>query len=343
MATPVQQIAANLVAAPVVEAAAGESLFDSAAKTLSKHPAIWLQMGGLLYKHLTARKALSNHDSKILKQDLRRHALMVSLYKSKLGVTKSPVEWELDEGNCPKYHASLASSSEGFKTECDKLRASHFPMKTTAIKMISSIQRLYESLNKRSKLVRPQFKYREDGYEAMFFSELAQWLAVDLPRYSVTEQETADLVQKRIDYCIAVEKEVFLFRDDGNKNNPKKRLRRIVDNLQTLKDDLDKSIKTASFNNYIESINANLKDMLVSAFDILYLVIREANQIELQVDEILHPRPEDKKVAIFLQTLMAQWIKSTLDMAKIDANNCESNEEILLSGMSYARIWCMEK
>ena len=260
---------------------------------------------------------------------------MCSLYKQKLKKAVTPPQWGLDKKGCPIYSATLASSEAEFKSYCETMRGGDYLMKNIVVKMVASIERLYESINKRAILTSPlpHMRYRADGFEAMFFSELAQWLCADLPLYSVTEQSTADLVGDRITYCKDVKATVFFHRGDADKNNPTNQLDRIIDNLIDLHKDILKSIKAASFNNSIEAINRELKNMVVNAFDVCHLILEDVNQRELQVDQFLNPRSVDTKVKALLKTSMGQWIALTLRAAGITGNNFESGEEITLTAI----------
>ena len=304
------------------------STFEAMADMLSTHPAIWVKVGAYLYKAMIKRQPLVDHPTDTNLKDLMRYTRMCAAYKTRLEKNDNPVEWRLDKNGCPKYFATLAHSAEEFKAYCESMREGDFPMKVIVVKMVASIERLYESINKRSYTLNEYKRYRADGYEAMFFSELAQWLCVDLPRYSVTEENTARLVQKRILYCEEALARVFVYRDDVGINNPIDRLRCIIKDLKILHADILKSIKAAAFNQSIEAINRDLKDIIVNAFDVLHLCLEHVNQRELQVDQFLEPEDVDVKVKKLLQTTMGQWIKLTLQKAGIKSNNFESGDGI---------------
>ncbi|WP_133130122.1 hypothetical protein [Legionella yabuuchiae] len=302
-----------------------------AATVLSNHSDLWIAIGKKIYQKLTERKPLSNHSTDVYRQDLKRYNRMVQLYKEKLHKPNCPVQWELDEKNCPTWHCRLDEFITQYKTEAEALRASDFPLKFIPIKITASISRLFESLQKRSQLSSlPKYKYRTDGYEAMFFSELIQWLCVDLARLDITEQNTADEVLKRIKYCEAIESEVFVYRDDTDKANPKNKLQRTIENLKYIHKNCLKAIEAVSFNKCIESIDKDFREMIVCAFDICHLILKNVNQEELQVDEFLRPMEVDQKVKSLLGTTLGQWIKNTLETAGIVSNDFESNKEVSL-------------
>lgn len=299
------------------------------AKTISMDADTWIKVGKFLYKWLTERQPLSNHETDPNYQDFKRYTRMCALYQAKLGIAGIPVQWELDDKKCPTHESELYNNPEKFRMYCESLSQADYPMKTNLIRIVASIERLYQSIQSRSTLTRPlpYMKYRPDGYEAMFFSDLAQWLSVDLPMYSITSPETATLLKKRIEYCKEVQSTVFVFRADGEIHNPKERLDRIIKNLEVVHKDICKSIEAASFNNYIEEINRDLLDMTTNAFAICHLILNGVNQRELQVDEFLNPGIEDSKVIKLTRLLMGQWIVRTLNTAGIIANNFQSTIE----------------
>ena len=103
------------------------------------------------------------------------------------------------------------------------------------------------------------------------------------------------MIANRIKYCKEVYDEVFIYRDDPSIHNPKERLKRVIDNLQTLHQDVVKSIEGAAFNKLIEQIDNSLLEMTTMAFDVLYLSLKDVNQEDFQVDEFLRPTAVDDK------------------------------------------------
>lgn len=296
-----------------------------AAKSLSTNPNVWIAVGNVLYTWITAPTPLSSSPTDPNEQDLMRYQTMCGLYQSMPGKSRIPIHWELVNG-CPTHSSELAGGAERFRVMANDMQASSYPLKVNIIKIISSIERLYESLSKRTTAFsRSWKKYRPDGYEAMFFSDLAQWLSADLPSALITSQSTADMLQDRINFCKRVDNEVFIFRDDQGSHNPKERLQRIIKNLETLHQDICKSIKAASFNHCIDEINNNFLDMTTSAFDILHLILQGVNQRELQLDEFLKPNLVDEKVIALTQLTMGQWIIQTLNTLGITSNNFQSD------------------
>lgn len=304
------------------------NIADSAI-SLSTNPGVWLSVGVLLYQWITKPIPLSDHDTDVKLQDLKRYNKMCALYLAVLKKDRIPPQWELKDG-CPTHDSRLSGSAENFRVMARSLRDSSYPLKINIAKTIASIERLYESLSKRSSIITLNWKkYRPDGYEAMFFADLAQWLSADLPAASIIAQTTADMLKARIDYCEAVEKEVFIYRDDTHRNNPKNRLKQIIENLKTLHQDICKSIEAASFNAQIDAINNHLLDMTTHAFDICHLILKDVNQMELQVDEFLRPNPSNHKVLRLTQLLMGQWIKLTLEKAGVTSNNFQDNGKVI--------------
>ncbi len=296
-----------------------------AAVLLSTNPNAWIAAGSALYKPMAAPTPLSNHATNERENDLGKYTQMCALYQRILKKPVIPIHWQLQVG-CPTHYLEISGSGDYFRSHADNLRVSGYSMKMSIGTTVDSIERLYESLSKRAST---PFdfkwkKYRPDGYEAMFFADLVQWLTSDLPAASTTSQTTADILKDRINYCTAVHDDVFIFRDDTKINNPKARLQRIIKNLETLHKDISKSIEAASFNHYIDEIENNLLDMSTNAFSICHLILEGVNQRSLQVDEFLDPHPTDKKMTALTQLTMGQWIKTTLQSLGITSNNFQS-------------------
>ncbi len=300
-------------------------------KSISTSPAVWLAVGRYLYKLMTEPTPLVNDPTDVHYQDRMRYDRMCGLYQSLLIVPGTftvpifPLEWRLNATGCPSHTSRLFSDREEFQRHIDELRASDYPMRNITIKLIASIERLFISIGKRKRAAHllPYKVYRNDGYEAMFFSDLVHWLSVDLPRYDVTLKSTADMVMRRIKYCKKVQETVFVFRDDKDIHNPKERLDRIMANLETLHKDICKTIEAASFNNHIESLSRDLLYMAIAGFDILHLILKNVNQRELQVDEFLRPTTVDDGVSSLLRTTLGEWIRLTLVTAGITSNDFE--------------------
>jgi hypothetical protein len=262
-------------------------------------------------------------------QDLRRYNTLCNLYKSHLVKSALPVNWKLNDNNCPTAHAELVGCTEWFKQKYNNVRGSEIQLKHGIIQIIASIEKLFDSIKKRSYSFVDYKKHRPDGFETMFYAELVDWLTSDLASAKVKNQETADMIQRRIDYCTAVKKSVFFFRGDDKKHNPLQNLDRIITNLKLHHADVCKSIQAASFNDHIEQVSDNLLDMGVNMLQISYLILKNVNQNDLQVDEFLNPNPKvDQKVMSLAQTIQGEWIKATLNKLGIIGNNFQSTKDI---------------
>lgn len=292
--------------------------------------ALGVVMGRMIYRLLTDRKPLSNVESATNQEnDLKRYNRMCTLYTSILGFPSIPEEWVL-EGDCPVHCAAFASNAENFRSNIENLRFSSLPMKTIIIKIIASIERRFLSVNKRSMRLFDWQKYRPDGFEAMFFSELVHWLTVEVSTASTISQSTADMLAKRILYCKAVYEEVFFFRGDEKEHNLVTLLAKVIHNLEVLHQDIVKSIEAASFNKLIDSIDHDFLEMTTLAFDVLYLALPNVNQEDIQIDEFLNPEPGiDHKVEALGSLLLGQWLKLTLQTAGVVSNNFQGTNERL--------------
>ena len=310
---------------------------EQTARSISTQPSIWIAIGSSLYKWLSEREGLSDHPTDERKKDLSRYKTMCGYYSSILGKPEVPIEWRLDNKNCPLYYCQLSETEATFTVERSRLDQSSYPMKVMTGKMIAKILRLFESLRKRKVITlfekpvgRSEDFYRKDGFEAMFYSEFAQWISSDLPRYSITSLETQTILERRIRYCELVERDVFFYRNDVEQHNPKQKLVQLIEDLKTLHADVKKSVQAASFNNQIDSIHLAIITMISHGFDVLYLMNQNVNQSELQVDEIFQPKSEPK-VQKILSTKMGQFIRETLSVAGVTRGNMQALKPINLS------------
>lgn len=295
-------------------------VLTATAGNLSSNPAVWILFGGLLYKWLTKPVPLMDHPTDVAKQDLKRYELMCANYLRILKKPNIPIHWHLREG-CPTHSTKLSDSAEQFRVRVMNIRDSGHQMKSVIVGMISYIERLYESLQKRSRIGFSENQYREDGYESMFFTDLVQWLSSDLPIEPITSPKTAERILDRINYCKEIYTTVFIYRKDPCKNNPRDILSRIIASLESLYKDVQKTIEAASFNAQIQEIDNNLTDMVVNAFNICHLILNDVNQRELQVAEFLDPLDSNPKVKTLTQLTMGQWIINTLNDLGIKQNN----------------------
>ncbi len=249
-----------------------------------------------------------------------------------------PDEWAL-ENDSPIFQSTFSENAKQLKAEVEKLRACDYPQKLIVVGLVSNIENLFESLRRDpslyTKVFHSWYKYRPDGYETMFFSDLALWLSIVLPRYDIKKPETAALLQQWIDYCKAVQDDVLIYRGDEDfANNPKEKLDDIIVDLTTLHANICKANKASSFNDKIQIINSSILDMAKNVFDLFHLLLKGVNHREIQVAPFLRQAAKigthipDPGMQKLLNYQMGQWIVETFHLAGITSNSFENTLNI---------------
>ena len=115
--------------------------------------------------------------------------------KGKTGAGKYPEEWKLDDEHRPMYTAIFYTQIGKINKQIDDLSISDYPQRTLVKEILAKIGRLFQSLDKRNNWFHPgriltAQVYRSDNFEAMFFTDLAEWLSGRLPNASIKNPET---------------------------------------------------------------------------------------------------------------------------------------------------------
>ena len=300
---------------------AEEGALVTAAIGALKNPALWISVGEYLYKKITERTPLGT-------EDLAKYQQMCVLYSQCQQTDKLPEKWALDEKNRPAYGSDFAAKDAALRNELSSFDQCHHSLKTQIFGIVANISRLFESLSKRVNVPGLREKYRPDGFESMFFNELAMWLVIELPRHTITDKKTTDMVQRRIRYCQDMQDKVLVFRKDHEIANPKNILPSIINELTVLHQYLSQAHLTASFSVKAKLIDAHIMEMVRGTFNILHLMLDEVDQREFQVMEFLNPgEGRKKKNDIFKKTLLGQWIVQTCEVTGISSNNYTNRKD----------------
>ena len=314
---------------------------SATALQLSQNPELWVLVATWVYQKLTERKPLTNYYNDPYYQDKANYDKLCLLREDITGKSDTiPDEWRLDTNNCPQYQSSFSENSIKIKKQIESLNATDYPQKTIVIGLLLKIERLFASLSQRSNLLYglSQWKiYRQDGIEAMFFSDLAMWVSVDLPRYNVKKPETAVLITKWVDYCEKVHK-ILIFRNDVPKHyDPKYRLQSIIKGLKRLRDNVIKTSEATTFNDKICAIESLFRDKIRHVINILYLVLKNSSHPEILIDSFLDHHNQksgfvsDPEVTKLVSSLMGKWIIATLQKTGIKENDFICEEKINLA------------
>ena len=304
------------------ELAAAQVALAGAAKDALKNTSLWIEVGKYLYKKITDRPPLS-------KVDLANYNSMCSLYKHCMQSDAIPVQWALDDRKCPIYSSEFDEAYVRLRGELVSFDKCQHGLKTQILSIVGLVSRLFESLSKRTNFGGIRAHYRPDGFEYMFLNELTMWLVIDLPRYSITDKKTADMVQRRIQYCQEMQDDVLEFRADSAIANPKNILPSIIISLTVLHQNLLQAHSAATFSDKALLIDGHMVDMVRGTFNILYLMLDEVDQHEFQVYEFFNPGEGRKKNNdVLTSSLLGQWLMQTCSAAGIFSNDYMNTKDI---------------
>ena len=307
-----------------------------AGKELSSTGTLILTAAQWIYQKITDKssKPLRDIKGKRHYQDKTQYDRLCNLRRELTTDGAIPEEWILKD-DCPIFQSSFNENAKQLKAEVEKLRVGDYPQRIMVVGLVSNIEDLFDSLKNGTPFVEKTLHgwhaYRPDGYEAMFFSDLALWLSIVLSRYDVKKLQTAELLKKWINYCQKVQDVVLLYRaDEASANSPKAKLGDIIEALVVLHTNICKANKASSFNDKIQTINTSILDMSKNVFDLFHLLLEGVKHREIQVHPFLRqaakvgkytPDPDIQKL---LKTQMGQWIVETFNRAGITSNSFEN-------------------
>lgn len=307
---------------------------SSTVTTLAKDVVItglFAGMAYILYQQLiaTKRKPFSNHPTDKSVDDLGRYN---NLLKAREILGPVPESWELDKG-APKYSSSFRENATAILSRLEDVDASHFPQKEIIIGMIYDIHCLFKSWNKRWNITRKESEiYRNDGFEAMFYTDLVKWLGDTLITRDIKEKGTDTLIKQWIDYCSFVANTVFMKRGAGH-IDAKSRLTSIIGSLNRLHTNVIKAQQESTFNDKIQQINTLFIQMTDKSFDLFFLLLngvhREKNLVKvlLEHDDEIN-KISDPQYKILTQYQISQWMIATLKAAGIKDNDFKLENSI---------------
>ena len=285
-----------------------------------------------MYEKITAPTPFSDYPDNVLYNDKTRY-LDLCRYRKEVG--DEPETWKLHETTgLPQYSASFSKNANVMLSKLHQVTDSDFPQKAIVIGIIYKIRCIFQSLDKRMALVHTLTfqswkNYREDGFEAMFFTDLATWLSNNLITRDIKKIETAHLISQWITYCKKVQENVFLFRNNTPQHyDPKYRLASIINSLEKLESNVSKSCKASTFNDKIHQINILFTNVARSSFNLFFMLLDGVHREEILVDVLLdhHKGIEsglelDYKYTNLVKSYLCQSLISTLKAAGINDND----------------------
>ena len=281
-----------------------------------------------LYHKITDTQPIEDKTDQPDYQDKTRYDRLCLARKRLTGTDYIPDQWKLDTENKPIKKVLFIENAALLRQSVNDLSECSYNQKLITMGLLTNIESIFNYMrNKKSfgSMVYHYLVYRDDGYEAMFFADLAIWIGITLPRYDVKDPESEKLVLKMIDYCKSVQKEVLVPRNDAaNANNPKAKLDIIIKELEQLHKNLCRVNKESSFNDKIQRINAYILEMTKNVFSLFHLMIKDAPHDELQLRELLRevnkdPHLSDPATKKESETLMGRWIVESLKKLGIDS------------------------
>ena len=272
-------------------------------------------------------------------KDIDSHRTLCELHKKHLDkISQVPEQWDLDDKNRPKHNANFQELIRNLKKRSIELKVCNPIFRRQVIGSVQTIVEIFKSLENRNVIftaIRNVYKwknlkdnqYRPDGVEQMFFSELAAWIGAVLPIYPITDRNTIAVLQARIDYCHAVQKQVLEYRNDPEDALcPKNSVGKVIKELEQIKCALEESCQNATFNQKISNIDDCLAGMSDSTFDMCHLI----SDAQHNYVEWFHPEDylELLPTTQHMNTLMACWISKTLRIAEIKGSTISISKQI---------------
>lgn len=337
---------------------------DDIVTTLMSHSSALIASGGvalMLYKKLTVgddRPAPITNDRPWIDRpffreenytDLKSYqdlcGLRITLdtkMRGLFGVTPAqgvlPKEWELDKEHRPTWAMSFKDNANQLKELANIINEGDYPHKFLVQGILEKISNLFSSLGKRFTWTRPgEYQhYRSDGFEAMFFSDLAHWLVSTLVLQSDKKTSTVECIELWIAYCEKVQRDVLIDRDKDVLNllnlsaveksrlhSPTPVLNDVIGLLKKLKTNIEKVNKAVRLNDRIDSIDRQFLHVIRNTFKVWHLLNKDSDHKPLQVKAFLDniKTREDTNKPI---SKLEKWQAATLRKVMITEIDYES-------------------
>ena len=253
-------------------------------------------------------------------------------------------KWTLDDNGCPQHIFNFHDAMENMREDSKRLlRTSSCPQNLLIASLLTEISNVFEELSHRSwtnmerlnKTFNSGKVFREDGFEAMFFSDLADWLSIYLPNLPAKQLETSRLIFKWIQYCEKVQQTVLVRRHSKKDAiTPRWQLDTIIMRLKKLHENYEKMSQASTFNDQITAIDRSFIQISHSVFNIFFFLINKSTKGCLSIDKLLSQqdpatiKPRDPTMMQITNTLMGKWICSTLNQLGITSDDLEPTKEI---------------
>ena len=260
--------------------------------------------------------------------ELDRYNLLKNDYKRQLAIDY-PDYWELTPDKRPTFTMDYKTVIITIDNKIEQI-SSHGQIKFIArASILSLFSRYLESLSKRwDNFDRLTGAYdRDDGVEAMFLSEMVSWFLHTVPDEQDVGDKIMDAFDKRIQYCALVMQHISHgnWRSVG-RTNFQDFLQTLINEMTSYHEHLVNHSKMVDFNKLVGELSDNLLLLSVKSLNMLYLLINEAPQSRLNVEQFKNPLSSDVKTIKIRATGLGDWLFNELTFLGINTATFDSSE-----------------
>lgn len=264
----------------------------------------------------------------------KRHTKLVNEYQS-LCITCNPANphiiprgWRLDEESRPLHDFDLKKKGSELSLKFRELDIRPTSIHLSACGMLSAIVKLFDSISNRKRE-----KLQAGCLEGMFFSELANWIVIELPTLKFDTKKDLAKLKARRKYCHEILIQVLTPDKIGKRNNPMDTLKEIMVSLDAIIEATEDLIQFTTFHDLGARFDDAVLGMAAQTFQVMRLMINgdSANEMDLPVhlflDDTQTYRP---KINELKQKRLGQWLQATLMKIDIRSNDFVAHKSISL-------------
>lgn len=249
-----------------------------------------------------------------------------------------PSYWTLDAKNRPTRMYNYRLFRRNLNTATEQLRTKNSEISFAQASMVALLAKYFDSILKR------QFDYwlkdglRNDGIEAMFFSEMIHWLLHVLPELPELESSTIAMVEQRALYCKEVCDIVFknhvpipgMPQRSLYRQKTKDTVFRLSQQMNCYHKNLEHQRHSMRFNHHVEQLNQYLLGLSEKSLNIFYALIKGSDKTHFIVEQFLNPYESDSVILTLQKTQLGRWLKKTLIASGITTSTYTSQTIISL-------------
>ncbi|MDP3562489.1 MAG: hypothetical protein Q8R83_09975 [Legionellaceae bacterium] len=260
--------------------------------------------------------------------EMSRYNLLKNDYKMQLGIDY-PAYWALTGDERPTFTMDYQSVKISIDNKIEQISSQGQVKFIARASILSLFSRYLESLSKRwdkfDWLTRAHT--RDDGVEAMFLSEMISWFLHTVPEEEDVGDKIMDAFEKRIKYCKLIIQHVS-HKDwrSGGRDNLKDFLQRLINEMTSYHEHLVNHSKLVNFNKLAGELSDNLLILSMKSLNMLYLLINEAPQNRLNVEQFKNPTKADGKTIKIRETGLGDWLYKDLTLMGINTATFDATE-----------------